>query len=90
MARVDTTHDMHLGNIAITQLGSAGYNLINAHIPCIGIALATTKRTELAVEQADICGLDMDITIEEDHIATALALTFGGKLAENPQRSLAP
>jgi hypothetical protein len=75
-----TTHNMYLRNRAALHLSCTLHNLIDTHKPSIGIALATTERAELTVKQADIRGLDMDISVIIDHIATHLTLTLGGKL----------
>jgi hypothetical protein len=57
MVGVDTSNNMYLGNTLSHHLTSTLLNLVESQVPSISIALTTTERAELAVEDTDIRGL---------------------------------
>ena len=90
MLGVYTAYDMHLRNIATLHLASTSLDIIERHSPSIGVALTTTKRAELTVEEADIRWLKVDIAVVVYLITTRLALTLHCQLAKQPQWCLTP
>ena len=90
MLGVYATDDVHLGDIRGLQLLGTLLNLLERHIPGIGIALATTKRTELAVEEAYVRRLEVHVAIVVDRLATYRTLAHSSQLAQEPQWRLAP
>ena len=70
-------------------LGACHY-FVYGHEPCVGITLATTERTELAVKQTDVRGLDVYVAVVVDHLSTRLALALYGQLTQKPQRCFSP
>ena len=88
--RMHTSDDMHLRDVASAQLAGARLNLVERHIPRIGIPLPATERAELAVEEADVRGFEVHVAIIEHLLATRRTLTLGSQLTEQPQRRIAP
>ena len=90
MLRMYTAHDMYLRNIRTLKLLGTCLNLVERHIPRIGIALPTAERAELTIEEADVRRLEMNVTVVVYRLSTRLTLTCRSKLTKQPQWSLTP
>jgi hypothetical protein len=79
--RVYASYDVYLGDILASELKCACLNLVERHIPRIGIALTAAERAELAVKDADVRWLQVYVTVVKYTLATCLALALCGKLS---------
>jgi hypothetical protein len=81
---------MYLGDICCAQCLGALLNLVEAHIPGIGIALPTAEGAELAVEETYIRRLEVYVAVVVDLLATHLAFALGSQLTQQPEGCFVP
>ena len=87
---MNSSHNMHLRHATSLIATHHLLDLLHRHIPRFGAARCTSERTELAVKDAQISRLKMEILIIKDLVAANLTFTGNGQLTQSPQRSLTP